>query len=161
MGRLDQPEIQERARREILDFLERHEGRITYENVNELTYLQRCMQGWETRILGESPVKQSYSDYLYHLSETFRMYPSLPFIDRECTPDSGRDSYSLSPDLDYDMPRGFPVYIPTFALHRDEKYFPNPNVYDPDRFAESRVKSIPQCAYIPFGLGPRNCIGER
>lgn len=89
------------------------------------------------------------------------MYPSLPFIDRECTPENGADFYSLEPISNFKVPRGFPIYIPTYALHRDEKYFPNPSKYDPERFNEENKDSIPPYAYIPFGMGPRNCLGER
>lgn len=48
--------------------------------------------------------------------------------------------------------------MPIYALHHDEKYFPNPEVLDPERFAEG--KQIPKGAYLPFGDGPRICIGK-
>lgn len=57
------------------------------------------------------------------------------------------------------MPAGFPVYIPTYALHYDEKYFPNAYQFDPERF---RCESdIPKACFLPFGLGPRNCLAKR
>lgn len=89
------------------------------------------------------------------------MYPSLPYVDRECSPEDGADSYSLQPVIDYDVPRGLPIYIPTFALHRDEKYYPDPHKFNPERFNPDNIDLIPHCAYIPFGIGPRNCLGER
>ena len=93
--------------------------------------------------------------------ETFRMYPSLPYVDRECNPPNGEEFYSLKPICDFKVPRGFPIYIPTFALHRDEKYYPNPFKYNPERFSEENKDSIPPYAYIPFGLGQRDCLGKR
>lgn len=51
------------------------------------------------------------------------------------------------------------VYIPMFGLHYDPEFFPNPQKYDPDRFCESNPHKYPAFAYIPFGEGPRNCIG--
>lgn len=89
------------------------------------------------------------------------MYPPLPYLDRECTPQLGDDSYSLEPISGFKIPRGFPVYIPTYALHRDEKFFPDPMKYNPERFSEENKDSIPQYAYMPFGLGQRDCIGKR
>lgn len=59
------------------------------------------------------------------------------------------------------MPAGLPVYIPTYALHRDEDYFPNPLQFDPDRFSAENVSKIPKGAYLPFGNGPRMCLAER
>lgn len=51
--------------------------------------------------------------------------------------------------------------IPVYAIHRDERYFPDPLTYNPERFNETNRNSIPHYAYMPFGLGPRNCLGER
>lgn len=85
------------------------------------------------------------------------MYPPLAYIDREC----GEDFYSLEPISSFKVPRGFPIYIPAFALQRDEKYFPNPSKYNPERFSEEKKGSIPSYAYLPFGLGPRECLGKR
>lgn len=50
--------------------------------------------------------------------------------------------------------------IPVFALHRDPEYYPNPDVFDPDRFTPENKKLRPPCTYLPFGDGPRNCIGK-
>lgn len=53
--------------------------------------------------------------------------------------------------------------IPTFAIHNDEKFFPDPEKFDPMRFySENRPnKSIIDMPYLPFADGPRNCIGMR
>ncbi len=52
------------------------------------------------------------------------------------------------------------VYIYPWVLHRDPRFFPEPERFDPERFARGRVESIPQHAYIPFGAGPHVCIGN-
>ncbi len=51
------------------------------------------------------------------------------------------------------------VHIPVFALHRNERLWDYPNAFDPDRFAAAEVKSRSRYAFLPFGGGPRICIG--
>lgn len=58
------------------------------------------------------------------------------------------------------IPKGTVVVIPAEVVHRDEEHFPNPLNFDPERFsAESKGKRNPY-AYLAFGVGPRNCIGN-
>ena len=52
------------------------------------------------------------------------------------------------------------IYIPVLALHHDPTYFPDPDKFDPERFTEENKHSIPNYTYIPFGEGPRMCIGK-
>jgi cytochrome P450 family 6 len=132
-----QPDIQEHLRNEIREALVRHNGIVTFEmvsNINEMPYAHQV------------------------LNETLRMYSVMPFLDRECTK---ADGYSLEPFSDFKIPHGMPVLIPFFSLGRDEKYFPEPLKYDPDRFSPENIHNVPSCAHTPFGTGPRVCIGER
>lgn len=131
------PELQKRLRQEIKDALEKCNGKITYEMIGEMEYLNMVLQ------------------------EVLRLYPPLPFLDRQCTLPEGETEYSLKPYSDFGIPHGMPVYIPVYALHRDPKYFPNPDEFDPERFAPENKATFPQLAYMPFGVGPHNCIGER
>jgi hypothetical protein len=58
------------------------------------------------------------------------------------------------------LPAGTGVYIPVLGIHFDAMYFPNPEKFDADRFTEDNKRSRPNYTYIPFGDGPRMCIGK-
>lgn len=60
----------------------------------------------------------------------------------------------------YLIPKDKVVFISPYANHRNPKYFANPDKFDPERFSAANEKSIPKHAYIPFGSGPRVCIGQ-
>ncbi|GBO32589.1 Cytochrome P450 4V2 [Araneus ventricosus] len=85
------------------------------------------------------------------LKECSRLYPTIPIFAREAKEDIKICGYTI--------PKGTTCVIPPYFLHRDEDVFPDPEKFDPDRFSPENSASIPECAYIPFSVGPRNCIG--
>lgn len=87
-------------------------------------------------------------------TETLRMYPSLPVVNRVCT-----ERY-IVPGTDLVVDEGVRVHIPTFAIHHDPELYPDPFRFDPDRFSEENSKGRHPYAFIPFGEGPRMCIGK-
>lgn len=88
-------------------------------------------------------------------SETLRKYPPGIVLSRVSNKD-----YKV-PDTDVVLPKGSEVLIPVLGLHKDPEYFPNPEKFDPDRFSLENKKTRPSCTYLPFGEGPRNCIGKQ
>ncbi|CAG2180336.1 unnamed protein product, partial [Oppiella nova] len=86
------------------------------------------------------------------INETLRLAPSLTRIQRECLQD-----YKLG-NTGITIPKGTSVEIVPYALHRQPDLWPNPNDFIPDRFLEPTHHPY---AYIPFGGGPRLCIGQR
>ena len=86
------------------------------------------------------------------LKEAMRLYPPAYLFGR----------YAVrAVDLEgYRLPAGTWVIISPYALQRRSDYFPDPERFDPDRFAPEAEQRIPRYAYIPFGGGPRICIGN-
>lgn len=82
------------------------------------------------------------------------MYPSLPQLDRISV-----KKYKL-PNTDLTLDVGTKISIPTFAIHYDPEYYPDPEKFDPERFSPENIESRPHYTYLPFGDGPRNCIGK-
>jgi len=86
------------------------------------------------------------------IKEALRIYPPAWGTTREPIEDVTIGGYTVK--------KGSSVFINIYGLHRDARYFPNPDVFDPERFSPEREKDIPKYAYLPFGGGPRVCIGN-
>jgi len=55
--------------------------------------------------------------------------------------------------------KGQKILIPIYSIHHDPKYYPNPDIFDPERFTEEEKSKRPNGTFLPFGDGPRHCIG--
>jgi cytochrome P450 len=86
--------------------------------------------------------------------ELLRKYPTTQLTDRFCV-----KNFKI-PDTDIVIEEGTTVLIPIYPFQRDPDYFPHPERFDPERFNEENKKEIKPFTYIPFGTGPRNCIGK-
>lgn len=69
------------------------------------------------------------------------------------------DIFTLDDGLTIPAPSN--VIVPVYIVHRNEKYWPEPEKFDPERFSEENIVSRHPYAYIPFSAGPRNCIGKK
>eukprot|EP00112_Aurelia_sp_Birch-Aquarium-sp1_P023103 Seg6750.2 transcript_id=Seg6750.2/GoldUCD/mRNA.D3Y31 product="Cytochrome P450 3A5" protein_id=Seg6750.2/GoldUCD/D3Y31 len=87
------------------------------------------------------------------ISETLRLYPPAVVTARNCL-----ESCTIN---GVNFKKGVAVLIPIYSLHHDAAYFPEPEAFKPERFLPENKESINQFAYMPFGMGPRNCIGMR
>nr|CAD7394922.1 unnamed protein product [Timema cristinae] len=125
------PDIQERLGAEIDDVLEKYKGKITYDAIHEMSYLDKVV------------------------NETMRKHPPAPNLTRICT-----EPFTLQ-GTNLKLQKGDMVIIPSMGFHHDPKYFPNPDQFDPERFSEENKKMRPSYTYLPFGEGPRMCIGMR
>ncbi|CAO1439250.1 unnamed protein product [Diamesa serratosioi] len=92
------------------------------------------------------------------ISESLRMWPPALFIDRECSKDCTVTTYDGS---SFKFTKGDILLFPFKQLHYDDRYWENPNTFDPQRFNDENKHKINAGAFIPFGIGPRSCIGSR
>ncbi|NP_001352492.1 cytochrome P450 6a14-like [Aethina tumida] len=125
------PELQDKAREEVMRVLARHNGEITYESISEMHYMDQV------------------------LDESLRKYPPLPMVTRVCVKD-----YKI-PNEDIVIEKGTKVVVPIYGIHHDTEYYDEPEKFDPERFSpENKAKRNPY-SHIPFGEGNRICIGLR
>jgi cytochrome P450 len=125
-------------------------------------YLIARAPQWQERIraevesvVGTSPVEARHLDRLVItrmvLKEVMRLYPPAPVMTRLAA-----DTVALGPAT---VPAGTLVVIPVFAVHRHRKLWDDPDRFDPERFAPEREAKYPRTQFMPFGFGPRTCIG--
>lgn len=124
-------DIQYKLREEIKEFEKKNDGKWTYESIKEMQYLNKIFQ------------------------ETLRKYPVVPFLNRELISDYTFENSKIT------IPKGLKIWIPVYGIHHDPDIYPNPEKFDPERFSEDKIKERHSMHYLPFGHGPRNCIGSR
>jgi len=131
---VENPDIQEKLRQEVDNFNEQlNGGPLTYEVIKQMKYMDMF------------------------ISEVLRKWPPFIQMDRQCS-----KSYKIDEDdLKLNIKVGDGIWIPTIGYHLDENYFPDPHKFDPERFSEENKMNIKQMSYLPFGSGPRICIGSR
>lgn len=86
------------------------------------------------------------------LKEAMRLYPAAWLMGREVvTPCEIRG---------YTIPKGWNLLISQWVIHRDSRWFQSPDQFLPERWESEETKNLPSCAFMPFGAGPRQCIGR-
>ncbi|XP_011862719.1 PREDICTED: probable cytochrome P450 6a14 [Vollenhovia emeryi] len=123
--------IQDKLREEIDEVYTKFDGNLVYDTIKKMDYLDKVFK------------------------ETLRKYPPGTILMREATSSYTFDGTKVS------IPKEQKVWIPVYAIHRDPDIYPKPDVFDPERFNEEAVQTRHPMAYLPFGDGPRNCIGAR
>ncbi|WP_324662547.1 cytochrome P450 [Haloarcula sediminis] len=92
-------------------------------------------------------------DYLeWVIQEAMRLYPPVYTIFREPTEDVTLSGYPIE--------AGMTLMLPQWGVHRSERFYDDPETFDPERWKPERAKERPRFAYFPFGGGPRHCIGK-
>lgn len=129
----EHPDIQQRLYDECLSIKNRiGDDVLTYDILNQMKYAEMVIY------------------------ESLRMCPIATELKRRATKpyvleNSNAEKVTVKP--------GDGIYLPAFILQNDPKYYPNPSVFDPERFNDENRKAHIPGTYAPFGMGTRNCIG--
>ncbi|XP_026328267.1 cytochrome P450 6B6-like [Hyposmocoma kahamanoa] len=126
------PEVQKKVQNEIDQVLTQHNNELSYDAVKEMKYLE------------------------WTFYEGMRLFPSLGFLIRESA-----KKYTI-PEINVTIDEGIGIIIPLQALHNDPQYFEKPEQFRPERFHPDEFDcKDKKFVYLPFGEGPRACIGAR
>jgi cytochrome P450 len=116
--------------------------------------LERLRQEFDS-VLGESPLSYSHVPRFefatQFIQETLRLYPPFWMIDRMAVAEDRAGDLAI--------PSGSTVIVFVYGAHHASRYWPEPERFDPDRFAKANEKLHTPFTYLPFGGGPRGCIG--
>ncbi|MGH3243508.1 MAG: cytochrome P450 [Spirillospora sp.] len=109
-----------------------------------------------TSVLGDRmPVLEDLNELLYTgmvIQEAMRLYPPVWLLSRVA---QAEDEVG-----DYHVPAGADVLVSPYTMHRHPKFWTDPDRFDPDRFDPAHPETRPRYAHIPFGAGPRFCVGN-
>lgn len=125
------PDIQTKLQTEIDQVLEQGGVNLDYQDIQDLPYLEMC------------------------LLESLRHLTPIGAILRTCTSD-----YKF-PNSNIAVKANDLIIIPAAGIHKDERYFPRPNQFNPENFSKESKQSRSPYAFLGFGQGPRACIGMR
>ncbi|XP_054006351.1 probable cytochrome P450 6a14 [Hylaeus anthracinus] len=124
-------DVQDKLRQEIKEMYAKTGGEMKYEHIKGMKYLDKVFK------------------------ETLRKYPPGSVLSRKAT-----SVYTFN-GTNVTIPKKTMVWIPVYSIQMDPDIFPNPEVFDPERFNEETEAARHPMHYLPFGDGPRNCIGAR
>ncbi|XP_013141721.1 PREDICTED: cytochrome P450 6B6-like isoform X2 [Papilio polytes] len=125
------PEELVKVQQEIDRVLANYNYKLCYDAIYEMNYLQCAFK------------------------EGIRIMPSLGYLQRKCA-----RRYTFK-DLDLSIDEGVSIVIPLQAMHKDPAYFYDPDSFRPERFQTDFINPMTKQIFLPFGDGPRACIGER
>lgn len=129
------PNIQQRLYEEIATVAKTMKDKtITYEAMQQMKYLDMVVSEMLRR---------------WSIGAAQDRYVNKPYV------------LQNSDGTNVQMNIGDGLWIPNYAIHLDPVYFPDPEKFDPERFSDENKANIVPGTYMPFGTGPRNCIGSR
>lgn len=124
------PDIQNKLIAEIDEIIKANDGQVTYESIKDMKYLHKVFD------------------------ETLRMHSIVEPLQRKAKID-----FKI-PGTDLVIKKNQIVLVSSRGIHYDEKHYPKPEVFDPERFDTDVAGTRHPCAYLPFGIGQRNCVGK-
>lgn len=115
----------------------------------------RLVEELERVLHGRTPTAEDLPQLAYTqmvVKETLRLYPqAYVLFARVAAEDVELGGYRI--------PRGSQLYPVPYTIHHDPRWYPDPERFEPERFTPERFDRLPSCAWLPFGAGPRACIG--
>lgn len=87
------------------------------------------------------------------INEVLRMHPPVTTVERACNKEVTYNDVRITKDMI--------VMVSTYALHYSEEYYTDPETFDPDRWSPENKANLNPYAFMPFGMGPRNCVAMR
>ncbi|KAK4873607.1 hypothetical protein RN001_012967 [Aquatica leii] len=131
------PDVQEKLRNEIDQVLSSNTTDfVSYEDLLSMKYLDMVV------------------------TESLRKWPPLVSVDRRSVKPFVIES-ELPGEETIHFPKSTTCIIPVYSIHRDPKYYPNPEKFDPERFSEKNKHLLTPSSFLAFGMGPKNCVGSR
>jgi len=109
------------------------------------------LEAHEGRLDHESITDMPYLEAC--IKEALRIFPPVSRNDRMCTKDWQDEGLFI--------PKGMLINIPLYVIHHNPEYWPEPELFKPERFLKENADKIVPYSWLPFGAGPRACIGER
>ncbi|XP_054157189.1 cytochrome P450 9e2-like [Oppia nitens] len=119
------------CQQKLYEEVNKFNGNYDYETIAQMPYLEAC------------------------IAETLRIYNPLTAVSRQAVED-----YTIG-DTGITIPKGMIVNFDIQVLHHNPEYYPEPDRWDPERFMPYNREKLVPYTYMPFGLGPRNCVGMR
>jgi cytochrome P450 len=116
---------------------------------------EKLVSEWQNTLASKTPTAATLPRLSYTaavIAESMRLFPPVYVIGREATTDVELGGYCVK--------RGYTVLMSQWVNHRDPKYFPEPEDFRPERWANGLAKRLPKFAYYPFGGGQRMCVGN-
>jgi cytochrome P450 len=117
---------------------------------------ERKIRAEIAEVLGQTPPAPRDMSLLTYtalvIRETLRLYPPIPSFGRQAVEDDVIAGFRI--------PAKTVLRIKPMLIHRHPEFWPEPDSFSPERFSSEQAAGRPQCAYIPFGAGPRTCIGN-
>ncbi|NXV98553.1 CP3AL protein, partial [Calonectris borealis] len=130
---------------------------LAYELATHPDVQQKLLEEINTILPNKAPLTYEAMMQLEYLdmvvNETLRLFPLGGRLERACKKDIEINGVTI--------PKGSVVMIPSYILHHNPEYWPNPEEFRPERFSKENKEAIDPYTYLPFGAGPRNCIAMR